>query len=44
MEVVITIELKMILLGMGKEIVVLEPATLVTEMKGIIKETLNGYR
>jgi len=37
MEVVITIELKMILLGMGKEIVVLEPDTLVTEMKGIIK-------
>ena len=44
MDVVITIELKMILLGMGKEVLVIEPDTLVTEMKGIIKETLNGYR
>ena len=43
MEVVITIELKMILLGMGKEVVVIEPHTLVTEMKGIIKETLKSY-
>jgi predicted DNA-binding transcriptional regulator YafY len=44
LNVVITVEVVMLLLGMGKEVKVLEPASLVGEMKGIINEMLNKYK
>jgi proteasome accessory factor B len=41
--VIVTVELKMTLLGMGKEVKVLEPISLVSELKEIIEEMLEGY-
>lgn len=44
LNVIITIELQMILLGLGKNVKVLEPKSLVEQMKRVLKEALGNYR